>query len=118
MRQGRFYHENLEWLEGVEITDIIDAYTDAFEMDTERFVEAGEGYYIRVLLTRLAQGGERDQAFEMIDRIEPYGDEALVASVDGLRQSLFENPQARIDFSESRTHSGEGGERIEMRTYL
>jgi len=118
MRQGRFYHENLEWLEGVEITDIIDAYTDAFEMDTERFVEAGEGYYIRVLLTRLAQEGERDQAFEMIDRIEPYADEALMASVDELRQSLFENPQERIDFIESRIASAEGEERIEMLTDL
>lgn len=118
MRQGRFYHENLEWLEGVEITDIIDAYTDAFEIDTERFVEAGEGYYIRVLLTRLAQEGERDQAFEMIDRIEPYADEALMASVDELRQSLFENPQERIDFIESRIASAEGDERIEMLTDL
>lgn len=118
MRQGRFYHENLERLEGVEIADIVEAYTDAFEMDTERFVEAGEGYYIRVLLTRLSQEGERDQAFEMIDRIEPYADESLMASVDELRQSLFENPQERIDFIESRIAAAEGEERIEMLTDL
>src|SRR5690625_6169944 len=115
MRQGRFYHENLEWLEGVEITDIIDAYTDAFEMDTERFVEAAEGYYIRVLLTRLAQEGERDQAFETIDRIEPYADEALMGSVDELRQSLFEKPQERIAFIESWRASTAGDGSSEVR---
>src|SRR5690625_7850308 len=60
MRQGRFYHENLEWLEGVEITDIIDAFTDAFEIDIDRFVEEGVGYYIRVLLSCWALVGERE----------------------------------------------------------
>ena len=118
MRKGRFYHENMANLEDVDVTEVIDTYTEAFEMDTERFVSEGDGYYIQVLLTRLAEGGERDQAFEMIEQIEPYANEELMATVDGLRQSLFESPEERIDFIESRIAAAEGEERVEMLTDL
>lgn len=118
MREGRFYHENMDRLDDVDVTDVIDTYTAAFELDAERFVSEGDGYYIQVLLNQLADSGERDQAFEMIERIEPYANEELMSTVDVLRQSLFENPQERIDFVESRIESAQGEERTEMLTDL
>src|SRR5690625_4645046 len=54
----------------------------------------------------------------MSDCIGAYAGDALMASVEELRQSLFESPQERIDFIESRIASAEGDERIEMLTDL
>lgn len=113
LRQGRFYHENREHLDAT-MDDAIEAYQKLYEMDSQRFAEEGDGFFARVVLTELANNGQRDEAFEMIDQVEPYAGPELLDAIAEVRDGLFENPEERIEFIESRLADAEGDEREEM----
>jgi len=113
LRQGRFYHENREHLDAT-MDDAIASYMKLYEIDSERFAEEGDGYFARVVLTELANNGQREEAFEMIEQIEPYAGAELSEAISEVRDSLFENPEERIDFIQSRLADAEGEEREEM----
>lgn len=113
MRMGRFYHEYHEGLD-VDMSDAIAAYEKMYELDIPRFTEEGDGFFASLLLMRYASEGQTDRANEMIDEIEQYASIELMATIDEVRESLFESPQDRIDFIESRLTDADGAEREEM----
>jgi tetratricopeptide (TPR) repeat protein len=113
LRQGRFYHENSEQMEA-GMSDAVHYYEKVYEIDMERFTELDDGFYARVLLTQYATGGERDKALAMIDEIEQYAAMDLMNTIDEVREALFENPEERIEFIESRLADAEPAERQEM----
>lgn len=113
LNEGRFYHENRENMDA-DIDDAMESYREAYEMDPERFATEGEGFFARVVLTEYADDGQRDKAFEMIDNIESYASGELQSTIDEVRESLFENPEERIEFIESRIADAEENEREEM----
>lgn len=113
MKEGRFYQENRSNLD-ISMEEIIKTYTTAYEMDVERFVNEGDGYFAQVLLTQLAENGDKDKAFELIDTVEPLASAELQTFVDEIRQSLFENPEERIAFIEERIESAEPQEKEQM----
>jgi tetratricopeptide (TPR) repeat protein len=113
LRQGRFYHENHENMDA-DMSDAVAYYEKVYEMDKERFADLDDGFYARVLLTQYATNGERDKALEMIDEIEQYASFDLQDTIDQVRESLFENPEERIEFIESRIAEADDAEREEM----
>lgn len=113
LRLGRFYHENREYLDAT-MDDAIANYKKLYEMDSERFAEEGDGFFARVVLTELANNGQRDEAFEMIEHVEPYAGPELREAIAEVREGLFENPEERIEFFESRIADADGEEREEI----
>lgn len=113
LRQGRFYHENREHLDAT-MDDAIEAYQKLYEIDSQRFAEEGDGFFARVVLTELSNNGDRDEAFAMIEQVEPYAGVELQETISEVRDNLFENPEERIEFIESRLADAEGAEREEM----
>jgi len=113
MRQGRFYHENREHLDAT-MDDALASYKKMYEIDSERFAREGDGFFARVVLNELAADGNREEAFAMIEEIEPYAGPELKEAITETRESLFENPEERIEFIESRLADAEGEEREEM----
>lgn len=99
--RGRFYQENQS-----QLSDGLDSafadYEKAYELDPERFVQAGDGYYIRILLNEYVSDGEREKALETMDAVEPMASQDLLNAIDELRDGLFTNPEERIEFLESR----------------
>lgn len=117
IKMGRFYHENHENIDaGVE--SMVERYENAYEMQPQKFAETEDGFYARVLLTQYASSGESDKALAMIDDIEPYAGNELAQTIDEVRESLFEGPEDRIEFLESRVADANTEERIEMLTDL
>lgn len=114
LRQGRFYQEYHEVLDNAEMADAVESYEKLYEMDPERFAAEGGGYYAQVLLARYESNGERDKALEMIDSIEPLASAELQETIDEVRNSLFENPEQRIEFLESRIAVTDGAGKEEM----
>lgn len=113
IRQGRFYHENHSQLDA-SMDDAIASYEAMYETDPERFAEEADGFYARVLITELADAGERDRALALIDEVEDGASMELQETISEVRESLFENPEERIEFIESRLADASGDEREEM----
>lgn len=113
LRQGRFYHENRDHLNAT-MGDAIESYQKLYEMDSQRFAEEGDGFFARVVLSELSNNGNRDEAFAMIEQVEPYAGVELQETINEVRENLFENPEERIDFIESRLADAEDAEREEM----
>tara|TARA_R100001143_G_scaffold61071_1_gene61165 strand:+ start:9554 stop:10870 length:1317 start_codon:yes stop_codon:yes gene_type:complete len=99
--RGRFYQEYQ-----TQISDGMDlAYQDyerAFELDPERLTQAGNGYYIQILLDHYVSDDMKDEALEMIDIAEPFASSDLIEAMNEVRDGLFTNPEERIEFLEGR----------------
>lgn len=113
LKQGRFYHENNEQM-SASMDDAYKMYRKLYEIDYQRFAEEGNGFFAMVLLNETANSGEREQAMEMIDKFEEYASEELLDAIVDIRESLFENPEERIEFIESRMAAAGDAEREEM----
>ena len=99
--RGRFFQENQANISNA--TDrAIEDYLTAYEIDSKRLIQAGDGYYIQLLLTNYVENEERDLALQMIDEVEPHASSSLANALDATRNSLFTNPEERIEFLEGR----------------
>lgn len=105
--RGRFYQEYQSQVRnGMDL-----AYADyekAFELDPERLTQAGNGYYIQILLSHYVSQNNRDAALAMIDIVEPFASSDLVTAIDEVRDGLFTNPEERIEFLEGRLENNPG----------
>ncbi len=99
--RGRFYQEYQEQIEnGMDLA--YQDYETAFELDPERLTQAGDGYYIQILLDQYVSDERRDEALEMIEIAEPLASSDLIAAMNEVRNELFTNPEERIEFLEGR----------------
>lgn len=112
-KRGRFYQEHHNYLDA-ELSDAFEWYENAYRMDPETFVTSSDGYFIRILLSHLLNNGDRDKAMSMIDEAEEMADAGLQEELDEFREQLFESPEERIAFIESRLDDSEGEERQAM----
>ncbi len=100
-RKGRFYQEHSN-----EISNGMDKayeqYKIAFEMDPLRLSEAGDGYFVRLLLDNHVNNNEREEALAMIDVLEPIGGPEVQKAISDARDKIFDSPEERITFLESR----------------
>lgn len=105
--RGRFYQEYQSQIRnGMDL-----AYADyekAFELDPERLTQAGNGYYIQILLSQYVSQNNRDAALAMIETAEEFAGSELLAAIDEVRDGLFTNPEERIEFLEGRLESNPG----------
>lgn len=113
IKMGRFYHENHENIDA-GVQSMVERYEKAYNLNPIQFTEMDDGFYARVLLTQYATNGESDKALEMIDEIEPQAGYELTETINEVRESLFEGPEDRIEFFESRIENAEEDERKEM----
>lgn len=109
LREGRFYQENHNDFDA-SIDKAMAKYEMLYEMDAQRFADEGDGYYARVLLTYLASEDQNDRALTIIDDVEQYAGVELQNAIDELRDSLFNNPEERIEYLESTLADSEGEE--------
>ncbi len=99
--KGRFYQENQSRISG-GMDKAYEQYEKAFELDPERLTNAGDGYYINIMLSNYVSRGLRDEALAMIDRVEPYATQSLRNSIEDIRDGLFTDPEERIGFLKER----------------
>jgi len=99
--KGRFYQENQSNISN-GMNKAYEEYEKAYELDPERLAQAGDGYYINILLSNYVSQGERDKALAMIDEVEEFAGNSLMNQINEIRDGLFSDPEERIDFLEGR----------------
>jgi tetratricopeptide (TPR) repeat protein len=109
--RGRFYQENQSQISN-GMDKAYEEYLKAYELDAERLVQAGDGYYIQILLSNYVSNNERDEALAMIEAVEPLAGSALAQVLDETRDGLFSDPEERVGFLESRLADNPGDESI------
>lgn len=98
---GRFYQENQSNIDD-GLNKAYAEYENAYELDAERLVQSGDGYYIQILLNKYVSDEDRDKALQVIDEVEPMAGESLTNAMNEIRNNLFTNPEERIEFLEGR----------------
>ena len=109
--RGRFYQEHQSQIRN-GMDRAYEDYEKAFELDAERLTNAGDGYYIQILLSNYVSNNEREKALEMIDVVESMAGAQLAQSIDEIRDGLFTDPDERIEFLESRLEANPGDQAI------
>ncbi len=99
--RGRFYQEYQSQIRG-GMNLAYEEYEKAFELDPERLTQAGNGYYIQIMLNNFVSQNNRDRAMEVIEIAEQYASGELAATLDEVRDGLFSDPAERIVFLEER----------------
>ncbi len=99
--KGRFYQENQSNISN-GMDKAYEEYEKAYELDPERLAQAGDGYYINILLSNYVSQGERDKALAMIEEIEQFAGNSLMNQINEIRDGLFSDPEERIEFLEGR----------------
>ena len=112
-QRGRFYQEHHNHL-AATLQDAFTWYEKSYSEDPERFIESGDGFFARLLISNFINRGEREKAMAMIDQIEEFAHPELQSELDQFREQLFDSPDERIAFLESRIDNAEGEERMLM----
>ncbi|WP_069131158.1 tetratricopeptide repeat protein [Rhodohalobacter halophilus] len=105
--KGRFYQENQSNISG-GMDRAYEEYEKAYELDAERLTQAGDGYYINILLSNYVSKGEREKALAMIDEVESFAGNSLMNQINEIRDGLFSDPEERIEFLEGRLAENPG----------
>lgn len=105
--RGRFYQEHQSSIrDGMDLA--YEDYERAFELDPERLIQAGDGYYIQILLNNYVSANDRDRALEFMEAVEPMATAGLQSVLNEARDGLFADPEERIGFLESRLEANPG----------
>lgn len=97
MSRARFIQSNMRSIDNGRILTM-EEYGNLFEMDKERFIQSGDGYFINYLVSELVNNGFRDRAILTMNIAEPISPESVRAHFNELRSSLFRSPEERIEF--------------------
>lgn len=98
--KGQFYQRHSGNIDG-GMNRALEIYEELFEEEPGRLTEAADGYYARLLLNDYVSNGDRQKALDMIDIIEPIGGSEVQQAISDARDSIFSDPDERIEFLES-----------------
>lgn len=113
INKGRFYQEYQDMFDnGFE--NVFANYEQAYELNPMEYTDLNDGYYAQILLMNYVSNNENDKALAMIDEIEDYAPPELQNEIDNARNELFDSPEERVEFLESRLADVEGEEEQEI----
>lgn len=113
IHKGRFYQEYQDLFDnGFE--SVFENYEKAYEIDPRKYTDLNDGYYAQILLMNYVSNSENDKALAMIDEIEDYAPPELQNEIDDARNELFDSPEERVEFLESRLADVDGEEEEEI----
>ena len=104
LERGKFYQTNADYIEG-GMDRSITQYKKLLELDENRTIELGDGYYISLIVQDLVSNDERDQAVSLIEKAQGKVDSTTTEYFDRILNSLFSNPSERITFLEGKLAS-------------
>lgn len=99
LQRGRFYQMNYDMIEG-GLQKAYQDYATLFEMDAEKALNLGDGYYLRQTLNNFVRNDARDKAQAIIDAVKPYADGEMLEFIEEQQQELLGSPEERIAYFE------------------
>jgi tetratricopeptide (TPR) repeat protein len=100
LKRGRFYQTNYDIIEG-GLQKAYQDYVTLFEMDPERALNLGDGYYLRQALNNFVRNDDTDGAQALIDAVKPYAEGEMLDYIEEEQQDLLGSPEERITYFEA-----------------
>ncbi len=94
--RGRFLQGQADYISG-GFQMAIEDYQTMFDMDPQRATEAGNGYYVQLLINQYSRQGMNDKVFSIINNAEPYANQELRNFFAETRNELVTDPEERIE---------------------
>lgn len=98
-KRGRFYQTNYNYIED-GLQKAYQDYEKLFEMNAEKAVSMGDGYYLRQALNNLVSKGEKERAQALIDNAKPYAEGEALSFIEEQQQELLGSPEEQIEYFE------------------
>lgn len=95
--RGRFYQQNYNYVED----GLQKAYADyqkLFEIDPERAISMGDGYYLRQALSNLVNNGTKEEAQAFIDNVKSHASGEALSFIEEQQQELLGSPEEQIAY--------------------
>ncbi len=99
--RGYFYQTYSDNIEGGMDKAVAD-YMKLYELDQDRTIEMGDGYYVSIIVQNLVANQRRDEAITLMDKAEGKVDAGTAEYFDNIRNSLFRSPEDRIQYLEGK----------------
>lgn len=98
-KRGRFYQQNYDFIDG-GLSKAYDDYQKIIELNPEKGVSAGNGYYLRVLLEYLVDENLKERAQEVIDIAKPVAEGETLALIEEKQQEILGSPEEQAAYFE------------------
>ena len=96
-KRGRFFQQNYDYIED-GLQKAYDDYAQLFEINTERAIEMGDGYYLRQALGNLVDRDNKEEAQALIDVVKPHAEGEILEYVEEQQQKLLGSPEEQIAY--------------------
>ncbi len=96
-QRGRFYQQNYDYIDDGLQKAYAD-YAQLFEINAERAIEMGDGYYLRQALGNLVDKGNKEKAQALIDIVKPLVEGDKLEYVEEQQQELLGSPEEQIAY--------------------
>lgn len=96
-KRGRFYQQNYDYIEDGLQKAYAD-YAHLFELDTERALSLGDGYYLRQALEHLVRQGDKAKTQAFIDRVKPLAEGDNLEFIEKKQQEILGSPEEQAEY--------------------
>ncbi|MFW6347193.1 MAG: tetratricopeptide repeat protein [Cyclonatronaceae bacterium] len=95
--RARFIQSNMGDIEdGRRLT--LEEYSELYELDKEKFIDSGDGYFINYIVSEKIVFDQEDEAIAIMNEAEPMAPQSVRDNFDSIRNDLFDSPEERIEF--------------------
>ena len=115
--RARFIQSNMRAIENGRIVTM-EEYNALFELDPQRFIDSGDGYFIMYLVSEKITNGFRDEAIQIMNEAQPMSPQNVVDFFQDTREDLFSDPDERIVFISDQLDDANPEQRLEIMTEL
>lgn len=96
-KRGRFFQQNYDYVED-GLQKAYDDYASLFEINPERAIKMGSGYYLRQALSNLVSKGSKEDAQSFIDKVKPYAEGENLEFIEDQQKELLGSPEEQIAY--------------------
>jgi len=95
--RGRFYQQNYNNIDD-GLQKAYNDYAKLFELNPERAISLGDGYYLRQALNNIVRKGTKEEAQDFIDNVKPHADGEALAFIEEKQQEILGSPEEQIAY--------------------
>lgn len=107
--RARFIQSNMSNIDdGRRLT--LQEYSELYDLDQEKFIASGDGYFINYLVSEKVVFDQRDEAIALMNEAEPMAPQNVRDHFETVRNDLFSSPEERIGFLTGRLERAESEE--------
>lgn len=99
LQKGRFFQENYDFVDD-GLSKAYAEYAKLFELDAQRAVSLGDGYYLRLALNNLVRKNQKEEAQNLIDTVKPLADGSTLEFVEKQQREILGSPEEQIAYFE------------------